>query len=48
MRRRRAERKKERETFGHKGTATRYQMRQKLVALGDDFYIENEQGEKVF
>ncbi|MFC2036704.1 LURP-one-related/scramblase family protein [Chloroflexota bacterium] len=26
----------------------RYQMHQKLVALGDDFYIENEQGEKVF
>ena len=26
----------------------RYQMRQKLVAFGDDFYIENEQGEKVF
>jgi uncharacterized protein YxjI len=23
-------------------------MRQKLVALGNDFYIENEQGEKVF
>ncbi len=27
---------------------TRYQMRQKLVAFGDDFYIENEQGQKVF
>jgi uncharacterized protein YxjI len=26
----------------------RYQMRQRLVAFGDDFYIENEQGEKVF
>ena len=26
----------------------RYQMRQKLVAFGDDFYIENEQGQKVF
>ena len=26
----------------------RYQMRQKLVAFGDDFYIEDEQGQKVF
>ena len=48
MRRRRARRKEERETFGRKGTATRYQMRQKLVAFGDDFYIHNEAGQKVF
>ena len=26
----------------------RYQMRQKLIAFGDDFYIENEQGQKAF
>jgi uncharacterized protein YxjI len=26
----------------------RYKMRQKLVALGDDFYIEDEQGRRVF
>ena len=26
----------------------RYLMRQKIVAFGDDFYIENEQGERVF
>ena len=26
----------------------RYQMRQKLVSLGHDFYIENEQGQKAF
>jgi uncharacterized protein YxjI len=26
----------------------RYQMRQKLIAFGDDFYIENEEGQKVF
>jgi uncharacterized protein YxjI len=26
----------------------RYLLRQKLIALGDDFYIENEQGERVF
>jgi uncharacterized protein YxjI len=48
MTRRREERREERATFGRKGTATRYQMRQKLVAFGDDFYIENEAGQKVF
>jgi uncharacterized protein YxjI len=48
MRRRREERKQEKATFGRRGTATRYQMRQKLVAFGDDFYIENEAGQKVF
>jgi uncharacterized protein YxjI len=48
MSRRRERRKEERETFGRKGTATRYQMRQKLVAFGDDFYIENEAGQRVF
>jgi uncharacterized protein YxjI len=48
MRRRRQERKEEKETFGRKGTATRYQMRQKLVSIGDDFYIKNEAGKNVF
>ena len=48
MRRRRQERKEEKETFGRKGTATRYQMRQKLVSIGDDFYIKNEAGQNVF
>jgi uncharacterized protein YxjI len=48
MTRRRERRKEERATFGRKGTATRYQMRQKLVAFGDDFYIENEAGQRVF
>jgi len=48
MRRRREERKQEKATFGRKGNATRYQMRQKLIAFGDDFYIENEAGQKVY
>lgn len=48
MRSRRANRKEERATFGRRGTATRYQMRQKIFALGQDFFIENEQGQKVF
>ena len=48
MSRRRDRRKEEKATFGRKGTATRYQMRQKLVAFGDDFYIKNEAGQNVF
>jgi uncharacterized protein YxjI len=48
MRRRREQRKEEKATFGRKGTATRYQMRQKLVSFGDDFWITNEAGQKVF
>jgi len=48
MRNRRANRQEERATFGRRGTATRYQMRQKIFALGQDFFIENEQGQKVF
>lgn len=29
-------------------TGSRYQMREKLVSFGDDFWIENEQGERTF
>jgi len=28
--------------------ATRYKMRQKMVSIGDDFFIENEAGERAF
>ena len=48
MRKRREERQEERAAFGRGGTANRYQMRQKLIAFGDDFYITNEAGQKVF
>ncbi len=48
MGRRREQRRTERETFGRGGTATRYQMRQKLLAFGDDFWIENESGQRAF
>jgi uncharacterized protein YxjI len=48
MRDRREERREERATFGRGGDATRYQMRQKLVAIGDDYWIENERGERVY
>jgi uncharacterized protein YxjI len=48
MRRRREERKEERATFGRRCTANRYQMREKLVAFGDDYYIKNEAGQNIF
>lgn len=47
-RRRREARREERQTFGRRGTATRYRMREKLVSIGDDYWIENDQGEKVY
>lgn len=48
MRRRREERQEEKATFGRRGTANRYQMREKLVAFGDDYYIKNESGQNIF
>jgi uncharacterized protein YxjI len=30
------------------GGSTTYRMREKLVSVGDDYWIENEQGERVF
>lgn len=38
----------DRQQFGIGGSATRYRMRQKLVAFGDDFWIENEGGKRVY
>jgi uncharacterized protein YxjI len=52
MRGRREERREERQDdrqMGRPGSgANHYQMRQKMVSIGDDFWIENEQGQKVF
>jgi uncharacterized protein YxjI len=45
---RREERREERQTFGRGGDAVRYQMRQRMVAIGDDFWIENDRGERAF
>jgi uncharacterized protein YxjI len=45
---RRQERQEERQTFGRGGNANRYQMRQRMVSIGDDFWIENEAGAKVY
>ncbi|NTU86073.1 MAG: hypothetical protein HGA45_43220 [Chloroflexales bacterium] len=44
----REERQGDREAFGRGGNATRYQMRQRMLAIGDDFWIENEAGQRVF
>jgi uncharacterized protein YxjI len=44
MRRRRGERREEQSAGG----STRYQMREKMVSIGDDFWIENNHGQKVY
>ena len=48
MRGRREERREERQTFGARGDAARYQMREKLLSIGDDSWIENAAGDRVF
>ena len=51
MRRRQEARQDRREDRGpgdRGGDMNRYQMRQKMVAIGDDFWIENAQGQKTF
>ena len=45
---RRDERQDDRQLGRPGGGGNRYQMRQKMVSIGDDFWIENEQGQKVF
>ena len=45
MARRRQERREDR---GGGGGNNRYQMREKMVSIGDDFWIENEHGGKAF
>ncbi len=47
-RRRREARREERATFGRGGDATRYQMREKLVSIGDDYWIETDRGHRAF
>src|SRR4051794_15381156 len=48
LRDRRERRREERETFGRGGEARRYQMREKMLSIGDDFWIEDGEGERVF
>ena len=45
---RRQERREERREFGIGGNATRYQLRQKLVSVGGDSWIEDGDGERAF
>jgi uncharacterized protein YxjI len=47
-RERREERREERGPGGGDSGKNHYQMRQKMVAIGDDFYIENQDGQRVF
>jgi uncharacterized protein YxjI len=45
---RREDRREERQTFGRRGDAVRYQMREKLMSVGDDSWIEDESGRRAF
>jgi uncharacterized protein YxjI len=45
---RREQRREQREVFGRGGTARRYQLRQKAISIGDDFWIEDDDGRRVF
>ena len=45
---RREERKEDRQLGTRRGGGTRYKMRQKLVSIGNDFWIEDDQGHKAF
>jgi uncharacterized protein YxjI len=47
-RNRREERREERDVFGRGGSAVQYQMRQKILSIGGDYWIENDEGERVF
>lgn len=47
-RERREGRREERATFGLRGNAERYRMREKLLSIGDDFWIEDENGQRAF
>lgn len=48
LRDRREERREERELFGRSGNADRYQMRQRVLSIGDDYWIENADGQRVY
>jgi uncharacterized protein YxjI len=45
---RREDRREERQTFGVRGNAVRYRMREKLLSIGDDSWIEDESGRRAF
>jgi uncharacterized protein YxjI len=45
---RREGRRDERETFGRRGSAERYQLRQRMISIGDDYWIEDESGARAY
>jgi uncharacterized protein YxjI len=45
---RRDRRRAERRAFGRGGSATQYRMKEKLLSFGDDYWIENSDGDRVF
>jgi uncharacterized protein YxjI len=45
---RREERREDRQLGTRRGGGTHYKMRQKLVSIGNDFWIEDDQGHKAF
>jgi uncharacterized protein YxjI len=45
---RREERVEERQTFGRGGDAVHYQMRQRMMTIGDDYWIETDRGDRAF
>jgi uncharacterized protein YxjI len=45
---RREQRQDDRQLGRPGGGGNRYRMRQKMIAIGDDFWIEDERGQKVF
>lgn len=47
LRERRENRRRERRQFGAGGSAPQFMLRQKLVSFGDDFWIEDANGERV-
>jgi uncharacterized protein YxjI len=47
LRERREQRRQERETFGRRGNARQYLMRQKLLSFGDDYWMEDDAGKRV-
>mgnify|MGYP002777142611 CR=1 FL=1 len=45
----RSEERQQDRSFGRRNSGnTRYKMRERLVSIGDDFFIENEAGDRVF
>jgi len=48
LRDRRDDRREERDTFGRQGSSRRYRMKQRMVSIGDDYWIEDEAGDRAF